>query len=124
MTPNSATSMKKKKFKHIRWKKDRSCLLLERDARAMERLLTFKEVKIPKQAASAIDKPVSEWTARRALCKIGLISAIKHNSVVRKKCVGSSLILQGTQKLEWKRHKLIAFSPMVRNTTGTVLKKV
>ena len=40
--------------------KGRLCLLPQRDARLMERLLTSKQVKTPKYAAAAIDKPVSE----------------------------------------------------------------
>ena len=43
----------------------------------MERLLTSKQVKTPKRAVAAIDKSVSEWTARRAFRRIGLISAVK-----------------------------------------------
>lgn len=58
-------------------KKSRPNLLTNRDARAMERLMTNKQVKTPKQAAAAINKPVSEWTARRALRRIGLVSAVK-----------------------------------------------
>ena len=76
MSLNSATSTKKK-FNQTRWKRDRSYLLSERDARAMERLLTSKHVKPPKQAAVAIEKLVSEWTSQRALRRIGLISTEK-----------------------------------------------
>ena len=41
-------------------KKGRSVVLSERDVKAIERLLTSKQVKTPKQAAAAIGKPVSE----------------------------------------------------------------
>lgn len=76
-------------------KKSRPCLLSERDARTMERLLSSRQVKTPKQAAAAINKPVSEWTARRALRKIGLISAVKQKkpALSEKKCEGSAKIL-------------------------------
>ena len=49
----------------------------KRDARAMESLLIFKQVNTPKQAVIVIDKPVTEWTTRRALRSIGLISVVK-----------------------------------------------
>ena len=68
---------KRKNFSTPDGKKDRSCLLSEGDARAMERLLSSNQAKTPKQAASAIDKPVSAWTDRRALRRIGLISTVK-----------------------------------------------
>ena len=71
---------RRKNFEHTRWKKGRSCLLSERDARAKEILLTSKQVEIPKQAAAAIGKTVSEWTARRALRRIGLISAVNQKN--------------------------------------------
>lgn len=58
-------------------KKGRKGLLTNRDARAMEHLMSRQLVKTPKIAAAAINKPVSEWTARRALRKIGLVSAVK-----------------------------------------------
>lgn len=49
--------------------KSRKSLLTERDAWAMEHLLVTKEAKTPNQAADAINKPVSEWTARGHLKK-------------------------------------------------------
>ena len=53
-------------------------MLSVRDAGAMERLLTSKQVKTPKQATAVVDKPGSEWTVRRDLLRIGLISAVKY----------------------------------------------
>ena len=50
------------------------------------------QVKTLKQAAAAIDKPVSKWTAAAALRRIGLILAVKQKKPVlsEKKCEGSS----------------------------------
>ena len=58
-----------------------------------QRLLTSKQVKTPKHAAATIDKPMSEWTLRRALLRIDLTSAIKQkkNQRCQKKCRGSFL---------------------------------
>ena len=114
-------------------KKCRSCLLSERDARAMDRLLTSKHVKAPKQAAAAIDKPINEWTVRRALRRIGLISAVrKKKPALSEKNVKARLKFCKEHKNwidDWKRvyglmkRKIIAFNPMIRNSTDTVLIK-
>lgn len=58
-------------------KKGRKRLLSDLDARRMERELRSCGSKTPKEAAQNIDKPVSEWTARRALKKIGLTAKEK-----------------------------------------------
>lgn len=52
-------------------------LLTDADARHIERLMRKNDTKTPKLAAKAINKNVSEWTIRRALRKIGLVSAVK-----------------------------------------------
>lgn len=69
--------LKRRNIKAPKVTKRRPNLLSDRDARAMERLLTQQVAKTPKEAAQMIQKPVSEWTARRALKKIGLEAAIK-----------------------------------------------
>lgn len=56
--------------------KSRPRLVTNRDARAMEHLMMTKQLSTPKEAAAALNIPVSEWTARRALQRIGLISAV------------------------------------------------
>ena len=43
----------------------------------MERLMIAKPKTTLKEAAIAIGKAVSEWTARRALHRIGLTAAVK-----------------------------------------------
>lgn len=55
----------------------RKRLLTDGDARVMERLMRRKDSLTPKLAAEQINMDVSQWTARRALRRIGLISAIK-----------------------------------------------
>jgi len=57
--------------------KGRNSLLTDRDARRMERLIITGECKTPKPASLKIGKHVSEWTTRRALRRIGLVSAVK-----------------------------------------------
>lgn len=57
--------------------KSRPRLLSNRDARAMEHLMISKPKTTPKEAAIAINKSVSEWTARRALRRIGLTASVK-----------------------------------------------
>lgn len=52
-------------------------LLKDSDARLMIREMKKNGSKTPKQAANAINKDVSEWTARRALQRIGLVAAVK-----------------------------------------------
>lgn len=39
--------------------------------------MTIRKKTTPKQSALTMNTPVSEWTARRALHRIGLIAAIK-----------------------------------------------
>lgn len=51
--------------------------LSDADARLMEREMRKDSSITPKQAADALNKNVSEWTARRALHRIGLLSAVK-----------------------------------------------
>lgn len=64
--------------------------------------MTTKQVSTPKEAAAAINNPASEWTARRALQRIGLTSAVKQkkNNIIREKCIGASQVFQSAQKLE------------------------
>lgn len=52
-------------------------LLTNADARQMVRRLAIDDIKTPKEAAIAINKEVSEWTARRAFRRIGFVSAVK-----------------------------------------------
>lgn len=52
-------------------------LLTDSDARVMMSQLKKDKCLTPKDAAIAINKPVSRWTAARALHNIGYISAVK-----------------------------------------------
>lgn len=52
-------------------------MLTDSDARQMERLLRKSSKLTPQEATLAINKPTSEWTARRALKRIGLIASVK-----------------------------------------------
>lgn len=68
---------KRKKVEMVKNKGGRPKLLTDGDARLMERLMTSKDAKTPKAAAKIVGKNVSEWTARRRLRRIGLVSAVK-----------------------------------------------
>lgn len=57
-------------------------LLKDSDARFMIRELKKKDSRTPKQAAAALNKHVSAWTARRALRRIGFVAAIKKKNLL------------------------------------------
>jgi len=57
----------------------RKILLKESDARLMMSEMRRNKLLTPKGASLAINKNVSEWTARRALRDIGYISSVKKN---------------------------------------------
>jgi len=57
----------------------RKKLLKESDARLMMSEMRRNKLLTPKGASLAINKNVSEWTARRALRDIGYISSVKKN---------------------------------------------
>lgn len=52
-------------------------VLNDTDARHMERLIRNSSKITPKEASQIINKPTSEWTARRALKKIGMVASVK-----------------------------------------------
>lgn len=59
--------------------KGRKKLLTNSDARLMMSKMRQKKLLTPKGASMAINKNVSQWTARRALHKIGYVSSVKKN---------------------------------------------
>lgn len=55
-------------------------MLADRDARAMEHIMTTMKEITPKKAAVVINKSISEWTVRTALHRIGKTAAIKQKT--------------------------------------------
>ena len=81
--------------------------------------------KLQKLAAKAINKYVSEWTAWRALPRIGLISPIKHYHIKTVRLVWSfaKVMLNGQLTIghAWSirmKEKLIDFNQLQRNIIG------
>ena len=67
-----------------------------RDCRNMARLLTSGKVNTPKQAARAVNKGVSEWTAIRSLQRIGLkAKEKKRKPALSLKNIGASQLMIG-----------------------------
>ena len=65
----------------------------------MEHSLRKNETKAPKETALALNKKVSEWTARRAVKRIDLVSAVKQ----KKPALSTKLV---KVRMEFcKRHK-------------------
>lgn len=78
VAPSTVVSVRKRRnLKSRSTANGRPRLLTDADARHIERLMRKSDTKTPKLAAKAINKSVSDWTVRRALRKIGLVSAIK-----------------------------------------------
>lgn len=68
---------KRRNFNEPMSRGGRPRLLSDGDARLVERLMMTKNAKTPKIAAEALNKAVSDRTVRRALRRIGLVSAVK-----------------------------------------------
>ena len=73
---------KRRNVQPVSTTRGRPRLLKDGDACHIASLMKNRDTKkkTPKLAAKAINKKVSEWTARRALCSIGLVSSIKQKS--------------------------------------------
>lgn len=69
-------------------------LLSDQDARSMERKMRKNSSVTPKkQSEEVINKTVSEWTAFRALHRVGLVSAIrKKKPVLSNKTIKARLV--------------------------------
>lgn len=61
--------------------KGRKKLLTDSDARLMMSKMRQKKLLTPKGASMAINKNVSQWTARRALHKIGYVLSFKKTNL-------------------------------------------
>ena len=114
-----------KKYKNVEVpppKLGRPRLLTNADARRMERKLRSCASKTPKQVARDIEIPVSEWTARRALRRIGLVAKEKPKKpALSKKNIKARLLFAKKHKNwsvdEWK--KVMFSDEMKVNRIGT-----
>lgn len=73
------TAQKRRNVTSRTQQKGRKKLLSDSDARLMISQMRKNRLLTPKEASLAINKNVSEWTARRALRNIGYAAAVKKN---------------------------------------------
>lgn len=93
----------------------------------IERLKRNKDTKTPKLAAKAINKNASEWTVRRALRRIGLVSAVKQKKPALSNKNVKARLQFCKEYGSWTgqtRLKLIASSQMEKNIIGIVHMKI